>query len=69
MAKTLGSTTTSSPFLTAKDLRLHPGGLTALSGVSSEILLGEILALIALGGAGKTSLINSVSGLYRRLSQ
>ena len=51
--------------MSGKDLRLSIGGLQILSGITFEVKLGEILALIGLNGSGKTSLINCVSGFYR----
>jgi branched-chain amino acid transport system ATP-binding protein len=51
--------------LEVKGLRLHFGGLQALSGVSLHVGAHEILAVIGPNGAGKTSLLNSVNGFYR----
>ena len=45
------------------DLHLHYGHITALRGVSLEVSKGEIVTLIGSNGAGKTSLLNAVSGL------
>jgi len=41
------------------------GGVLALRGVSDRIRQGEIHAIIVPNGAGKTSLLNCISGLYR----
>ncbi len=51
--------------LQVRDVTLHFGGVTALSGVSLDVYEGEILAIIGPNGAGKTSLLNCISGLYR----
>jgi len=53
------------PILTAENVSLSFGGITALSDVSLEVLQGEILAIIGPNGAGKTSLLNCMNGLYR----
>ena len=49
--------------LKIEDLHLHYGHITALRGVSLEVSKGEIVTLIGSNGAGKTSLLNAVSGL------
>ena len=51
--------------LQVRDVTLHFGGVTALSGVTLDVYQGEILAIIGPNGAGKTSLLNCISGLYR----
>lgn len=44
------------------------GGLTALAGVSFNLLPGQITALIGPNGAGKTTMLNIISGIYRPTS-
>ena len=44
------------------------GGLTAVSGVSLELRLGEVHAVIGTNGAGKSTLINMLSGEIRASS-
>ena len=56
----------SRPLLELADLTLRFGGVTALSGLGMEVREGELLAIIGPNGAGKTSVLNCVSGLYRR---
>jgi branched-chain amino acid transport system ATP-binding protein len=51
--------------LRVDDVAKHFGGVTAVDGVSFEVLTGEILSIIGPNGAGKTSLLNMVSGFYR----
>lgn len=43
--------------------KTYAGGLTALNGVSLDILRGEIIALLGPNGAGKTTLISIVCGV------
>jgi branched-chain amino acid transport system ATP-binding protein len=40
-------------------------GVRALRGVSIQVGLGEVVALVGANGAGKTSLLNSIMGLVR----
>ena len=47
------------------NLSLSFGGITALHGVSLDILDNEILAIIGPNGAGKTALLNCISGFYK----
>ncbi len=59
LAKTLGG-----PLLQIENVDLAFGGVTALSGVSFEILEHEILAIIGPNGAGKSSMLNVINGFY-----
>lgn len=53
------------PLLALSDIRKSFGGIRALQGVSLEVLDGEVFGLIGPNGSGKTSLINTLSGVYR----
>ena len=49
--------------LKIEDLRVNYSGIQALRGVSLEVGAGETVALIGANGAGKSSLLNALSGL------
>jgi len=48
-----------------EDVEVHYGRVHALRGVSLEIAQGEIVCLVGANGAGKTTVLNTVSGLLR----
>jgi branched-chain amino acid transport system ATP-binding protein len=56
------------PLLSAQDVTLKFGGVTALRDLSFDVTEGEICALIGPNGAGKTSMFNCVSRLYEPTS-
>lgn len=49
--------------LEVRDLFVSYGGIQALKGVNLVVRPGELVALIGANGAGKTSLLRSISGL------
>src|SRR5206468_10176843 len=49
--------------LTAADVGVRYGGVTALAGLNLEVRRGEIVGLIGANGAGKSTFFNAVSGL------
>jgi branched-chain amino acid transport system ATP-binding protein len=49
-----------------KDLHVAYGGIQALQGVSLHVDDGEIVTIIGANGAGKSSLLNSISAIVRR---
>jgi branched-chain amino acid transport system ATP-binding protein len=51
------------PLLELRDLQVRYGGIIALDGVSLEVAKGEIVCLIGANGAGKSTVLNSVSGV------
>ena len=53
------------PLLTATDVTVRFGGVTAVSSVSFDVRRGEFFAIIGPNGAGKTTLFNCLSGLVR----
>ena len=51
--------------LEIKDLHVHYGGIHAVQGVNMHIPRGQIVTLIGANGAGKSSVIRSISGLVK----
>jgi branched-chain amino acid transport system ATP-binding protein len=51
--------------LEIQDISLSFGGVKALSNIDLSVARGEIRAIIGPNGAGQSSLINVISGLYR----
>ena len=49
--------------LEIKDLRVHYGKIEAIKGVSVRVNQGEIVTLIGANGAGKTTILKTISGL------
>jgi ABC-type branched-subunit amino acid transport system ATPase component len=54
-----------SPLLDVRDLQVSYGAIQAVRGVSFGVAKGEIVALIGANGAGKSTILNSLSGLLR----
>ena len=53
----------SEALLQVKDLQVYYGSIHAVKGVSFEVREGEIVTLIGANGAGKSTVLNTVSGL------
>lgn len=49
--------------LTIKDLEVYYGIIQAIKGVSFEVNEGEVIALIGANGAGKTTILHTITGL------
>lgn len=49
--------------LEVKDLKVYYGMIQAIKGVSFHVEEGEIIALIGANGAGKTTILHTISGL------
>ncbi len=54
--------------LEIKDVIVHYGVIEAIKGASFEVNKGEIVSLIGANGAGKTTILNTISGLIRPTS-
>ena len=49
--------------LEIKDLKVYYGVIQAIKGVSFEVNEGEVIALIGANGAGKTTILQTITGL------
>ena len=50
--------------LEVKNLHVHYGVIEAIKGIDFEVNEGEVIALIGANGAGKTTILHTVSGLH-----
>ncbi|MCL2600067.1 MAG: ABC transporter ATP-binding protein [Treponema sp.] len=55
-------------FLKVENLRVNYGAICALRGISFEVGKGEIITLIGANGAGKTTILHSISNIIRKTS-
>ena len=51
--------------LSVTDLKVNYGVIQAIQGISFEVKQGEIIALIGANGAGKTTILHTITGLIR----
>ncbi|MEL7601918.1 MAG: ABC transporter ATP-binding protein [Bacillota bacterium] len=49
--------------LTVKDLHVHYGAIHAIKGISLTVNDGEVVSLIGANGAGKTTILHTITGL------
>jgi branched-chain amino acid transport system ATP-binding protein len=54
--------------LEIKDLRVHYGKAEALKGISLQVDEGEVVSIIGANGAGKTTILRTISGLKKPTS-
>ena len=65
MASALPHHAPAAPLLALESISLSFKGIRAVQDIGFEVARGEICALIGSNGAGKSSLLNVVSGVYR----
>ena len=53
------------PLLRVNDLHVYYGAIHAIKGISLEVYDGEIVTLIGANGAGKSTTLNTISGLLK----
>lgn len=53
------------PMLKVSDLEVYYGMIQAIKGISFEVNQGEVIALIGANGAGKTTILHTVTGLLQ----
>ena len=53
------------PLLKVEDIHVYYGSIHAIKGISFEVREGEIVTLIGANGAGKSTTLNTVSGLLK----
>jgi branched-chain amino acid transport system ATP-binding protein len=53
------------PLLSIEDLRVEYGPVRAVHGVNVNVAAGEVVALLGANGAGKSTILRTVSGLLR----
>lgn len=56
------------PLLSVKDLVVSYGRVEAVRGVSFDVAPGALVTLVGANGAGKSSIINAISGIVRATS-
>ncbi len=56
------------PVLSVRDINTFYGSIHALRGISLDVGQGEIVALIGGNGAGKSTALNTISGIVRQRS-
>lgn len=54
-----------SDFLKIEDLKVNYGGIEAVKGISMDVPEGKIVTLIGANGAGKSSILRTISGLVK----
>ena len=52
--------------LSVEDLRVSYGGVQAVRGLALQVRPGEVVGLVGANGAGKTSVLNAITGLVAR---
>ncbi len=55
----------SAPILKVENINVYYGSIHAIKGISFEVCEGEVVTLIGANGAGKSTTLNTISGLLR----
>jgi branched-chain amino acid transport system ATP-binding protein len=63
-AETISADELTRPLLEVENLHVNYGVIEAVKGVSLRVYSGEIVALIGSNGAGKSTILKTISGLY-----
>ena len=58
----------SNPILKISDLVVNYGPISAIKGISLEVLPNQVVAILGANGAGKTTLLRTISGLVKSQS-
>ena len=53
------------PLLEVNNLHTNYGAIRALKGISFKIMQGQVVSLIGANGAGKSTTLNTISGLLK----
>ena len=51
--------------LSVRDLKVNYGAIQAVKGIDLEVHEGSVVALLGANGAGNTTLLRAISGIYR----
>jgi len=51
--------------LKVRDLNVYYGGIHAIRGIDIDVNKGEIVTIIGSNGAGKSSMLNAISGVVK----
>jgi len=61
----LGTAPSAAALLEVSELRVNYGAVAAIRGVNLHVASGEVVALLGANGAGKSTMLRTISGLSR----